>query len=124
MQSSMNATAAPSAKALWRSVSRSIGTVPTPMSPNPTSPMKTRMVVRAPRRMANAPVASARVSAPERPAMPAPETTTAMLKHAAARSLEVPRVLKLWAHQSPVGVRLMLARLPAASSIATRLKLR
>lgn len=124
MQRSMNATAAPRAKALWRSVSRSIGTVPTPMSPNPTSPMNTRIVVRAPRRMANAPVASARVSAPDSPAMPAPETTTATLKQAAARSFDVPSVLKLWAHQSPVGVRLMLARLPAASSIATRLKLR
>lgn len=94
------------------------------MSPNPTSPMSTRMEVRAPRRISKPPDASARVSAPESPAMPAPETATAMLKQAAARSFEVPRVLKLCVHQAPVGVMLMLARLPAASSIATRLKVR
>ena len=45
-------------------------------------------------------------------------------KQAAATSSEVPRVLKLCVHHSPVGVRLMLARLPAASSIVTRLNVR
>lgn len=124
-QRSAKATAAPRAKRLWSSVARSIGTVPTPISPNPTSPMSTRIVGRAPRRIANRrSFASAPVSVPDSPAIPAPETTTATLKHAAARSFEVPRVLKLCTHHSPVGVMLMLARLPAASSIATRLKAR
>lgn len=56
--------------------------------------------------------------------MPAPDAATATLKHTAARSPEVPRVLKLWVHHCPVGVMLMLARLPVASSMATRLKVR
>jgi hypothetical protein len=43
------------------------------------------------------------------------------LKHAAAKSPDVPSVLKLSTHHSPVEVRLMLARHPAASSIATML---
>ncbi|MFF2273560.1 hypothetical protein ACFVTX_14870 [Agromyces sp. NPDC058136] len=125
MQSRAKATTTPSAKALCSSVARSIGTAPTPISPSPTSPMNTRITGRAPRRIANRrSFASAPVSAPDRPAMPAPDTMTATLKHAAARSFEVPSVLKLCTHHSPVGVMLMLARLPAASSIATRLNAR
>jgi hypothetical protein len=124
MQSSANAPAAPSANVLWRSGACEIGTHPTPMSPKPTSPMSVRITARAPRLMPNPPNAIPLVSIAERPAMPPPEAATATLKHIAAKSPDVPRVLKLCTHHSPVGVMLMLARLPAASNIATRLKVR
>ncbi|HEY1106511.1 MAG TPA: hypothetical protein VGE78_10210 [Agromyces sp.] len=122
--SDANAAAASRANALCSTGTRSIGTAPTPIRPKPTRPMCTRIDVRAPRRIPKGPITSARVSAPESPAMPAPDTMTATLKQTAARSFEVPSVEKLRVHQSPVGVMLMLARLPAASSIATRLKVR
>ena len=100
-----------------------IGTQPTPMRPKPTSPMSERMTVRAPRRCRIRRTRAAgehRRQARHAPARHA----TATLKHTAARSSDVPRVLKLCIHHSPVGVMLMLARLPAASSIATRLNVR
>ena len=123
-QSSANPAAAPSANALCRSGELEIGTQPTPMRPNPTSPMSDRMTVRAPRLMPNPPNAMPLVSKADRPAMPPPEVATATLKHIAAKSTDVPSVLKLCSHHCPVGVMLMLARLPAASSIATRLNVR
>ncbi len=124
MQSSANAPAAPSANALCRSGAWEIGTQPTPMSPNPTSPISARITARAPRLMPKPPNAIPLVSIADKPAMPPPEAATATLKHIAAKSPDVPRVLKLCTHHSPVGVMLMLARLPAASSMATRLKVR
>ena len=124
MQSSANPAAAPSANALCRSGACEIGTQPTPMRPNPTSPMSERMTARAPRLMPNPPNAMPLVSIADRPAIPPPDVATATLKHIAAKSPDVPRVLKLCTHHSPVGVMLMLARLPAASSIATRLNVR
>lgn len=124
MQSSAKAAAAPSANALCRSGACEIGTQPTPMSPNPTRPMSARIAARAPRLMPNPPNAIPLVSMADIPAMPPPEAATATLKHIAAKSPDVPRVLKLCTHHSPVGVMLMLARLPAASSMATRLKVR
>ena len=64
--------------------------------------------------------ATARVSGADITAIPAPDTTIATLKQAAAMSSDVPSVLKLCVHQAPVGVMLMLARLPAASSMRRR----
>ncbi len=90
----------------------------------PIRTIRTRIAMRPPRRAANIGSSTARVSAADITAMPAPDTTTATLKQAAATSSEVPRVLKLCVHHDPVGVSLMLARMPAASSIAIRLNVR
>jgi hypothetical protein len=90
----------------------------------PITMMSARIALTPPRRAAYRGTAIAWVSAPDIVAMPAPATTMATLKHAAAKSSDVPSVLKLTVHHSPVGVMLMLARQPTASSIAMRLNVR
>ena len=124
MTSAPNAAPALLAKASCSTVSPSIGTRPTPMRPTPMATTRALIVTSPPRRTPNRGSTSDRVSAADITAIPAPESTTAALKHTAARSSEVPRVLKLCDHHLPVGVRLMLAMLPAARSIAMRLKVR
>ncbi|MGR2752171.1 hypothetical protein [Agromyces arachidis] len=118
--STANAAPATLASTLWSTSSALIGTMPTPASASPITTTSARTTPTALRRtpgMRSRPWARR----PAIAAIAAPESTSAPLKHTAARSPDVPRVLKLRAHHAPVEVRLMLARHPAASTIATTL---